>query len=396
MPLLATHEVLNQTPRVRVMRRVRQWISEGSLPAGERIPTVGELVDRLGVSRGTVHGALRDLEVEGVIRARGRARFAVGSSGEAGERVLADTVAILSTVKTPPDGSPDGSPEEVGYSGWEHVIQNSAARILADQYHVLVLNPGRLDGDRIQALAKSGLHGALLSHYMLKRESGQRVADALTASNIPVAIYGAADEFSTHDTVYSDHEAGAYEVTRWLIGKGCRRILRVWHQFSPADYPAWLAQRDSGYLRAVSEAGIGPLPALEVPIIPRKEGQPHEDYFQLGVRMLAGFLIESLQSAQPADALMVISDGVVPSVIAACNLLGRTRGKDLLISGYDNYWQTSPEYVMEKEGPAVTVDKCNARIGLELAKLLQQRMAGQLPAEPQHRIVKPELVVVSA
>jgi len=392
MSLLATHEVLNQTPRVRAMRKVRQWISDGSLPAGERIPTVDELVDRLGVSRGTVHGALRDLEVEGVIKARGRARFAVGSSGEAGERVLADTVAILSTVKMPADGSP----EEAGFSGWEHVIQNSAARTLAEQHHVLVLNPGRLDGDRIQALAKSGLHGALLSHYMLQRETGQRVADALTVSNIPVAVYGAANDFFTHDTVYSDHEAGACELTRWLIGKGCRRILRVWHQFSPAEYPAWLAQRDAGYLRAVSEAGIDPLPALEVPIIPWKEGQSHEDYFRLGVRMLAGYLIESLHSAQPADALMVISDGVVPSVIAACKLLGRISGKDLLISGYDNYWQTSPEHDIEKEGPVVTVDKCNARIGLELARLLQLRMAGQLPPEPQHRIVKPELVVVSA
>ena len=379
--------VSNHTPRVRAMRQIRQWMTDGALPRGERIPTVGELVERLGVSRGTVHGALLGLEQEGLIRSSGRAKFALGPAPKGDEHLMAETVGILSTLPQSEDSGP-------AYSGWENQIQVSASNVLSGKHHVLVLNPDRLQPDRIRQLARSGMRGAMLSHFMLRHDLGAKLAHSLNEAKIPLVVYGSAEEFPDQDTVYSDHESGAHSLTHWLLGKGCRRILRVWHQFPADARPSCIVQRDAGYERAMREAEVEPIAAVEVPI-PALEDQTPLELFRFGTRTMVGFLIEHLQSARPVDALMVISDGVVPSVVAACRMLGKTPNQDVLVAGYDNYWRTTTEQEWEPCGPAATVDKCNERMGEELARLLEDRMSGSLPAEPQHRLVQPELVAGS-
>ena len=66
----------------------------------------------------------------------------------------------------------------------------------------------------------------------------------------------------------------------------------------------------------------------------------------------------------------------------------------MLVVGYDNYWSDVPERQFESAPPAATVDKRNLETGRTLVELLEQRVTGQLSAEPQHRVVEPELLVM--
>ena len=53
-----------------VLERIQEKIFDGSLPVGGRLPSERELVDALGVGRGSVREALRVLEAMGVLDER--------------------------------------------------------------------------------------------------------------------------------------------------------------------------------------------------------------------------------------------------------------------------------------------------------------------------------------
>ena len=92
---------------------------------------------------------------------------------------------------------------------------------------------------------------------------------------------------------------------------------------------------------------------------------------------------------------MAPSDGLIFPLAAACRLCGRQVHEDVALVGYDNYWAESPERSFDPTVPLVTVDKQNRRMGEELVRLLVDRSQGKLPAEPQDRLVQPELVVTN-
>ncbi|MCX3059969.1 FadR/GntR family transcriptional regulator [Streptomyces beihaiensis] len=53
-----------------VLDRLRAYVAEGGLRAGDRLPTERELANRLGVSRASVKQAIVVLEVQGLVEAR--------------------------------------------------------------------------------------------------------------------------------------------------------------------------------------------------------------------------------------------------------------------------------------------------------------------------------------
>jgi DNA-binding LacI/PurR family transcriptional regulator len=90
---------------------------------------------------------------------------------------------------------------------------------------------------------------------------------------------------------------------------------------------------------------------------------------------------------------MVVSDREVFTVAAALRSLGVEPGRDARIVGYDNYWSDCIERSWEPFEPDATVDKLNRRTGADMVELLLERAAGQLPPEPQLRVVAPRLIV---
>ena len=68
---VATGTIDRRTLREQILERIRALISSGELPPGTRL-VEQRLCDRLGVSRGTVREALRQLQEEGVVTSNSR------------------------------------------------------------------------------------------------------------------------------------------------------------------------------------------------------------------------------------------------------------------------------------------------------------------------------------
>jgi DNA-binding FadR family transcriptional regulator len=52
---------------VRVADEIKQWVVEGDLKAGDKLPNESAMIEQFGVSKGTVREALRILEAQGLI-----------------------------------------------------------------------------------------------------------------------------------------------------------------------------------------------------------------------------------------------------------------------------------------------------------------------------------------
>jgi DNA-binding transcriptional regulator YhcF (GntR family) len=58
-------------------------VSDGTLPAGTKLPTVRSLAERLGLAANTVARAYRELEIDGVVATEGRRGTFVASTAVA-------------------------------------------------------------------------------------------------------------------------------------------------------------------------------------------------------------------------------------------------------------------------------------------------------------------------
>ena len=72
----------NLPPYEQVRATLAARISEGSLTAGTRLPTVRALAGELGLAPGTVARAYRELEQAGLVVTRGRAGTVVSDLGD--------------------------------------------------------------------------------------------------------------------------------------------------------------------------------------------------------------------------------------------------------------------------------------------------------------------------
>jgi len=158
----------------------------------------------------------------------------------------------------------------------------------------------------------------------------------------------------------------------------------------------WLTRRHEGYLRAIREANLEPMPIRQYPHV-HQAGEPDDTpaKFAHTSRHLAGYLADYLGRERHCDAILSVSYGDVYTLAAACKLLGHEPNRDVALAGYDNIWRDAIERSFIPVQPVATVDKHNWHMGYELVNLLMARTAGQLQLEPERRFVGPELIIPS-
>lgn len=350
------------------------------------MPSEHALARRMGVSRSTVHLALKELEVEGLLKPAGR-RGRMVTEGASGRGLMSRTVVILT------DAPGEGLDLSDRTEGWEVFVHVGVMRSIGQvRLHALTIQPSSMKAGDAARLIAERPYGIIALYDVMRRESVEFLRTFKDAG-IPVVVYGDERGSSEFDRVVSDHEAGSYQLTRWLIGRGCRRILRLW-ELGWSDYydrPAWLGARDAGHVRAMDEAHLEILPALVVPSLSTCQGG--REKFEQASRMYAGYLLEPFRRWPDIDAIMCASDGGVFPVATACRILGRRPNEDVALVGYDDYWKECSERQWEGAFPLATVSKQNLRIGQELVELLLARIEGRLGEQPERRLVEPLLKV---
>lgn len=381
-------------PGTAVLRSLRAWIKDGRFPAGEQLPPQEALATQLKVSRTVVRSAIRQLQDEGLIQAGPRRQRLVGPapvSRPVRGTVLAQTVAVLSD-------SPDPTPltGETAVTGWAIFVQKGLVTALRRRgLSVLMLDPLRLDPAHIRQLTQEGLRGVIYCAFGGMVADYAKVLASFQDSGVPCAVYNRDAAFAAFDVVDSDHAQGCAMLARWLVKRGCKRLLRLWPTWFDGDYrPIWLTERDRGFETVMAEAGLDLLP----PVLQPMGGvwPDTQKKFEFNANCLLGYLKSHLEGPRAPDALLAASDGLIPAAAFVCRQLGKAPNRDIVLAGFDNYWQECPDRRFESTPPAVTVDKENILAGEALVELLEQRVAGALPPGPLCRLVPPRLVVFDA
>lgn len=368
-------------PRIEVVNTIKEWIASGELAAGANIPAERILAQQLHVQRPTIRRALKILESEGLVKTLGPRTKVVTQRQQA----MAHSIVVTAL----PQPSTVGSP-------WGKSMLKAVMDTVGDRgYNLILIHPERATERDIETLVSGCPSGVVVPEVFF--EDGRmhlQWSHSLARLGIPMVVYGGNPELANFDRVVSDHEHGAYELTRLLLSRGCRRILMLFATRPNDAY--WVEGRRKGYERALAEAGIEPLPMVSYRPETILTTRNMEDVFEASQRKAASYLLEyvgPLAKGKPVDAVMTPSDGETFSVAGACRLLGVTPGKDVQIVGYDNYWREAWERKRETAYPLATVDKHNSAIGRELVQLLLDRIEGKIPAEPQVRVVPPQLLI---
>lgn len=336
------------------------------------------------MGRTVVRQALAELDGEGLLSRKGpRLRTVTFDRGDESPAWLKRSVAILSPGRLAGGAAASGS-------RWLQYTTLGTINHLRDRdIHALTLSLGAIDAAELERLARSRPLGMLIPEIGKDDQEIISLASVFQAAGVPVVCYGGSPALAGFDRVISDHARGSLDLARAVVARGCKSVVRFWPQ-PWSSY--WLDARSASYTKALDEAGLEVKPIVEFP----RTAAPTEarDNFEYSVKQVAGFLLEPLRTLKP-DALLVATDRDLAYASAALRLYGIEPGRDILLAGYDNYWHHCEEQEFESAMPAFTVDKCNQQAGSKMVQLLFDRINGQLPTEPQTRVVPQELITLS-
>jgi DNA-binding LacI/PurR family transcriptional regulator len=377
-----------------VVEGLRGLIVDGTLGTGSVIPSERSLAAHFKVTRKAVRRALTLLTENGVVQSHGsRARTVSPTASRtlSPARAIPRRSAVLQhcmIVLAPPVHD-----DRRGFM--TAIISGVSAGIRQAGFDAINIHPNKIADDLIDPsvvdLLRLSPAGLLIPEFRNQAISA-KLSAVCVEHGVPVVAYGSLPELQRFDRVVSDHESGSYQLTRWLASRSRKRILQI----GTSVPNHWFAARRAGFERAIREANLELLPPE--PIITRLMDLSGwtEAYFHEATRHTAGYLFPFVLGPNPVDAIVAITDSGAHQSIAACEFLGKTPQKDVFVVGYDNNWANSPDAQSVGHPVIATIDKLNYECGMEMVKLLLQRINGELPPEPQTRVVQPQLIIIEA
>lgn len=374
------------SPRAKVIEGIHQWIEDGECKPGDPIPAERKIAERLGVSQRTVQVAMQVLLKQGIIKQHTPRTRTVAldptPKPEPPER-LSKTVLCLSCY---------GSLFTLDYNkvkGLEHeALVHALKSVSYNNLQVTTAYSKNFDALDIKNMLACPPAAVLTTANSLSRSN---VSSFLNEkSPFPVILYGYRNNLP-FDAIASDHTAGGKLIAEKLLEQGHKNIIHVINDIgAPGPIPQrqWLDHRYEGYCLAMKEASMTPRPIVNLAHYDRPIKNKEE--LDHAIRINAGYLIEYLNGPDPVDAIMCASDSGVAVIAAACRLVGREPGKDIVITGYDNIWDYRPK--LDTYKPHLTVDKQEPEIGQALAELIVGRINNTLPEEKIETLIQPVLI----
>lgn len=367
----------NKKPEKPALSRVIDFIFDemraSNLSIGQLLASERALAAETGVSRGAVRRALASLEQDGFIGTpeNGARRILKTPPSKGG--LLSDSIAMFI------DETQKGPVHGVG----NRVGEELRKLVHASGRHALEFSPSKVNEDLLNELTSNPPAGLLLGTYKRQSRHLYHAAAKCAEAGIPVVVYGSPDEAKELDRVCSNHFYGAYEITRHFLKLGKKRILQV--DYDKTQF--WSVERRQGYEQAMKDAGFEPFPPVEKVLSDVHGPERHNSL----VRESGARIIEYLSGDNPIETIIAGSDGEVLLWNDTVRLFHKTPGKDVLISGYDNYWNRDTTCIPTPP-PTVTVDKQESKLAAEMLELLERRKRNSLPRQPQLIKVQPELI----
>jgi DNA-binding transcriptional regulator YhcF (GntR family) len=211
---------------LQLVEHLRRQIDTGKLQPGDRLPSYAEMRKAYGLTQPTIDRSHALLEKDGYIERVARKGIFVAAPNAVKAEVdkhnlLSSSVVVLTSF----------SAERWSHhhqTGWgEYIPLGAINEIRTSSLHVMSLDPNKLQNSDIAYFLQRPPAGAVIIGDSNLPAPLLKTAQQMQGVGIPVVVYGDEPELANFDRVISDHESGSYELTRWLIERGCRRILRA-------------------------------------------------------------------------------------------------------------------------------------------------------------------------
>ena len=344
-----------------LLQEIRGRIATGEWPVGRRLPNELDLASELGVSRITVRQALSAAVHAGLlVRVRGKGTFVAHGIELAPRRgFVGHVVPFLSH-----------SFDVRMLLGVESVLKVEGYRLVFSN------SEGDLQAERqmLQQLEAEGMLGCIVEPVY---GNDGVLADWVTR-HYPVVLLDRSPDGVQADLVASDHFRGGYAVVQHLIEQGHTHI--VYLAAEPLRLSS-IAERRAGYLAAMEDAG---LPAREPFVIGRaRERGQCEDPLSFVEQEAATVdrIATWLQSPARPEAVVAANDLLALLVMAAARQCGARVPDDLAVTGFDDI-----AFAATCEPPLTTVAQPAFQLGVEAARLLLRRLAGDRGPAQQLRL----------
>ncbi|MDW8104278.1 MAG: LacI family DNA-binding transcriptional regulator, partial [Armatimonadota bacterium] len=201
---------------------------------------------------------------------------------------------------------------------------------------------------------------------------GSPILEYVERSSVPVVLAGSIPPNAKLPCVDIDDLAATYQAVQWLLQLGHRRIGII-----TGDLRQWSARRrEQGYLMALREAGIEPLPSW------RFEG----DYCLQAGEMGA---LQLLRAEPPPTAIVCGNDHMAMGALHVLSERGVRVPEDLSLIGFDDVVESA--FTVP---PLTTIRQPMFDIGLRATEMLLQQI--ERGERFQHSLLLPTELVVRA
>jgi len=229
---------------MRVADDLRSKLGTPGFEFGSYLPGEHEIAAQYNLSRGTIRRALGILENEGLLsRQPGRGTLILPPSARG--QGLRPKIAVVWTMVR-------GMGLEMFSALEEHLSAADCDILFSSSKHDF-----QKESEILTSLLNSDVDAVVL--YSTVHPDSYPLIQQLQNQGKPVVLLDrfVHDQIDTFGWVTSENEQGAYEITRYLIELGHKRIgmsiLTPEHQY---ERISTIVEREKGYIRAINEAGL--------------------------------------------------------------------------------------------------------------------------------------------
>ena len=317
-----------------------EQIEQGVFKANDKIPTEEELVQITGLARATIRQAIQNLANMGYLeRKRKLGTFVRNASVDVEKRTI---VGLLV-----PDIRSGYAPE-LARGAEDEAAKSKHSMILCDTDDLFV--KADFHSDR---LVENGVSGVIFIPTAASDEQNRKIIDKFIRKNIPVVLADRTIPGMEIDYVTTDNFDGGYEIARYLIEQGHRKIGVVFSSLFSTE-----RLRFEGYKKALTDYHIPIDPTIIIidngPFIPNR-------YFQYARKLL--------MQKDKMTAIFAGHDRIALQFYSAAQEMGVAIPGDISLVGYDDLNFTTVHLT--------TMHQSIYEMGQESMKLIMSRIQGK-------------------